>query len=62
LKHFMCFCGRFFKTETKSQVDSLFSTVRHHDFARGTWQHSPYNFLRRRPPGYWLVKGATTFT
>jgi hypothetical protein len=23
---------------------------------------SPYNLLRRRPPGYWLVKGATTLT
>ena len=23
---------------------------------------NPYNLLRRRPPGYWLVKGATTLT
>jgi hypothetical protein len=35
LKHFMCFCGRFSETETKAQADSLFSTVRHHDFPRG---------------------------
>ena len=39
LKHFMCFCGRFSEMETKSQADSLFGTVRHHDFARGAWQH-----------------------
>jgi len=39
LKHFMCFSGRFSKTETKPQADSLFSTVRHHNFTRGAWQH-----------------------
>jgi len=33
LKHFMCFCGRFSETDTKSQADSLFGMVRHHDFA-----------------------------
>ena len=38
-KNFMCFCGRFSEMETKSQADSLFGTVRHHDFARGAWQH-----------------------
>ena len=26
------------------------------------WQHTPYKLLRRRPPGYWLMKGATTLT
>ena len=39
LKHFMCFCGRFYETETKSQADSLFGMVRHHNLARGTWQY-----------------------
>jgi len=39
LKHFICFCGPFSETETKSQADSLFGTVRHHDFARGALQH-----------------------
>ena len=39
LKHFMCFFGRFSEMETKSQADSLFGTVRHHDFTRGAWQH-----------------------
>jgi len=38
-KHFMCFCGRFSEMETKSQADSLFGTVRHHDFTKGAWQH-----------------------
>ena len=37
----MCFCGRFSETETKSQADSLFGTVRHHNFVRGVWQHKP---------------------
>jgi hypothetical protein len=41
LKHFMCFCGCFSETETKSQADSLLGTVRHHNFARGAWQHKP---------------------
>jgi len=41
LKHFMCFCGCFSETETKSQADSLFGMVRHHDFTRGAWQHKP---------------------
>ena len=39
LKHFMCFCGRFSETETKSQADSLFGTVWHHDFVKEAWQH-----------------------
>jgi hypothetical protein len=39
LKHFMRFCGRFSEIETKSQADSLFGMVRHHDFMRGAWQH-----------------------
>ena len=39
LKHFMCFYGRFSEMETKSQADSLFGMVRHHDFTRGACQH-----------------------
>ena len=39
LKHFMCFCGHFTEMETKSQADSLFGTVRHHNFMRGAWHH-----------------------
>ena len=42
LKHFMCFRGRFYQTETKYEADSLFGTVRHHDFAReldNTWEN-----------------------
>jgi len=29
----------FSETETKSQADLLFGTVRHHDFTRGAWQY-----------------------
>jgi len=59
LKHFMCFCGRFSETETKSQSDSLFGTVRYHDFTREAWQHLGELTTQARTNFYGHVRLAT---
>ena len=49
----------FPETETKSQADSLFGTVRHHDFARGAWQHLGELTTQARTTFYVDVRLAT---
>ena len=61
LKHFICFCGRFSETKTKSQADSLFGTVRHHDSTSGAWQHLGELTTQARTTFYGDVRWLQTF-
>jgi len=67
LKHFMCFCGRFFRDGNK--ISSRFAvrygqTLRFRKRSLTTLGRidntNLYNILWWRPLGYWFVKGAIT--